>query len=236
MRRAGLAFLLFTGLLKSTWSQDINYQKLFGDDWKKATAFENENRNWIEPLLVDNHISYPLAISIIFPELVRYSALSDKMEITLLKTLYVNLGEDYANFSIGQFQMKPSFAEIIRDKAPAFMGPKPAITFKNKSDYDNIREYRKSIIKDLEDPKTQIYYLIAFIKISEKSFKISMKDELFRVKFLATTYNYGIAGKPIEIEKMLDRKFFNTKLFKTENYSYADVSLFWYKQYITSGQ
>ena len=30
---------------------------------------------------------------------------------------------------------------------------------------------------------------------------------------------------------MIDKKFFNTKLFKTENYSYADVSLFWYKQY-----
>lgn len=157
------------------------------------------------------------------------------MEITVLKTLYVNLGEEYANFSIGQFQMKPSFAEMIRDKAPVYMGRKAALTFKNKSDYVNIREYRKSIIKDLEDPKTQIYYLIAFIKISDKSFKISRKDELFRVKFLATTYNYGLDKKPVEIEKMIDRKFFNTKLFRTENYSYADVSLFWYNQYMTSG-
>src|SRR5664279_3347759 len=81
-------FLLFTGLLKSGSSQSINYANLFGDDWKKAMTFEKENRIWMEPLLVKNHISYPLAISIIFPELVRYSALKDKMEITLLKTLY----------------------------------------------------------------------------------------------------------------------------------------------------
>ena len=38
---------------------------------------------------------------VIFPELVRYSAIRDKMEITLLKTLYRNLGEDYADFSVG---------------------------------------------------------------------------------------------------------------------------------------
>ena len=30
---------------------------------------------------------------------------------------------------------------------------------------------------------------------------------------------------------MIDKKFFNTKLFKTENYSYAEVALFWYNQY-----
>ena len=52
-----------------------------------------------------------------------------------------------------------------------------------------------------------------------------------RLKFLATAYNYGIDKNSAEIEKMTDKKFFNTKLFKTENYSYADVSLFWYKQY-----
>jgi len=108
-----LLFFL-TSLFNLTYSQSINYQELFGDDWKKAQVFEKENRSWMEPLLAKNHISYPIAIAIVFPELVRYSALRDKMEITLLKTLYVNLGEDYANFSIGQFQMKPSFAEMIR--------------------------------------------------------------------------------------------------------------------------
>ena len=92
-------------------SQSLNYPEIFGDDWKKAMLFESENRSWMEPILAKNHISYPLAVAVIFPELVRYSALRDKMEITLLKALYINLGDDYANFSIGQFQMKPSFAE-----------------------------------------------------------------------------------------------------------------------------
>jgi len=158
------------------------------------------------------------------------------MEITLLKTLYVNLGEDYANFSIGQFQMKPSFAEMIREEAPVVLGRRSGITFKTRSDFDDIKDFRKTIIKDLEDPKSQMNYLIVFIKICEKNFKTHRRDELSQIKFLATAYNFGIEKKEADIESMIGKKFFNTKLFKTVNYSYAEVSLFWYEQYFSETQ
>jgi len=228
-----LIFLLFIVLLKSGLSQSLNYQNIFGDDWKKAIIFEKENRCWMEPILAKNNISYPLAISIIFPELVRYSALQDKIEITLLKALYINLGNDYADFSIGQFQMKPSFAELIREKASVVTGNKSEISFKKISDYDNIKDFRKSIVSDLEDPKSQIRYLIAFIKICERNFNTGRKDEMSAIEFLATAYNFGIDKDEKEIEHIIGKKFFNTKLIKTESYSYADVALFWYKQYIS---
>lgn len=226
--RIFLAFLFILGSVKLTWSQTINYSELFGDDWKKAETFEKENRVWMEPLLNKNQISYSLAIAVIFPELVRYSSLRDKMEITLLKSLYINLGNDYANFSIGQFQMKPSFAEMIRNEAPAVIGRKSGIIFRGLSEFDNIYDYRRSIVTDLEDPKIQFSYLIAFLKICEKKYKTDSKDEVFRIKFIATAYNFGINKSSVQIERMIDKKFFNTKLFKTQNYSYADVSLFWY--------
>lgn len=225
-------FLLLTVLLEPAFSQSLNYQELFGESWKKALIYEKENRSWMEPVLARNNISYPLAIAIIFPELVRYSALRDKMEITLLKALYINLGDQYANFSIGQFQMKPSFAELIRQLAPSVMNRKSGILFKNKSEFDNISDFRKSIVIDLEDPETEFNYLIAFIKICEKKYKTNRKDEIGRLKFIATAYNYGIDKSTEQIESMIDKKFFNTKLFKTENYSYSDVALFWYKQNI----
>jgi hypothetical protein len=215
------------------YSQPPNYKDLFGDDWKKASAFEKGNRGWMEPLICKYNISYPLAISIIFPELVRYSALRDKMEITLLKTLYVNLGEDYANFSIGVLQMKPSFAQTIREEATSIAGEIPGIVFERSSEFEDIIAFRKSIVKDLEDPKTQVNYLIAFIKICEKKFEPQKGDEISQVRFLATAYNYGINKTSAEIENMSDKKFFNAKLFKTENYSYADVSVFWYREYVS---
>ena len=206
--------------MKPGLSQSINYQDIFGDDWKKAINFEKKNRSWMEPILAKNNISYPLAISIIFPELVRYSALQDKIEITLLKALYINLGNDYADFSIGQFQMKPSFAELIREKVSAVPGQKSEISFKKISDYDNIKDFRKSIVSDLEDPKSQIRYLIAFIKICERNFNTGRKDEMSAIEFLATAYNFGIDKDEKEIEHIIGKKFFNTKLIKTERIFY----------------
>jgi len=227
-----LVFILFTIFLKYGSSQSLNYKEIFGEDWKKAETFERENRSWMEPILTRNNISYPIAIAVIFPELVRYSALRDKMEITLLKALYINLGDEYANFSIGQFQMKPSFAELIREQVTSVLSTKSGIAYKSKSKSEDIKEFRKSIVMDLEDPGTQFNYLVAFFKICERNYKTNRKNEIARLKFLATAYNYGIDKTASQIESMTDRKFFNTKLFKTENYSYADVSLFWYKQFL----
>jgi hypothetical protein len=230
--RTLFSILLLQLYLNPLWPQSLNYSEIFGDDWKRAEAFEKENKNWMEPVLTKNHIPYPIAIAVIFPELVRYSALKDKMEISLLKTLYINLGEDYANFSIGQFQMKPSFAELIRNQAPSFLQKRSGIIFKTKKDYKSIIDFRRSIVKDLEDPKIQMNYLIAFIKICEKNYKTNRKDVQSEVKFLATAYNYGFEKNSDEIESMTGKKFFNTKLFKTTNYSYADISLFWFINYL----
>jgi hypothetical protein len=229
--RISIAILFLSLFLDSAVAQSIDYQQLFGDDWKKAEVFERDNRSWMDSVLTRNHISYPVAIAVIFPELVRYSALRDKMETTLLKALYVNLGDEYANFSIGQFQMKPSFAEIIRERGPAVLGRRSGIVLRSASDYDDIKQFRKSIIADLEDTRAEFNYLVVFLKICEKSYKVNRKDEFSQLKFLATAYNYGIDKSEEQIDSMINRRFFNTKLFKTENYSYADVSLFWYKEY-----
>ena len=217
-----------TGFLQS---QSLNYAEIFGDDWNKALTFESENKSWMEPLLAENGIPYPVAIAVIFPELVRYSALRDKMEITVLKALYINLGDEYANFSIGRFQMKPSFAWMIREQSAVFIGRKSGSLFKQEHKNDDIRDYRKKIIEDLEDPQTQFNYLIAFLKICEKKYRLNRKDESGKIRFLSTAYNYGIDKTATRIDSMINRKFFNTKLFSTENYSYADVSIYWYNQY-----
>jgi len=230
--RSKMLFLLLSLLLPGIlWSQQPDYRELFGEDWKQAEVFVDENRSWMQPFLEKNEISYPLAIAVIFPELVRYSALRDKMETSMLKILYVNLGEEYANFSIGRFQMKPSFAEAIREKAPGELNRLSETGLFRKDEYDDIRQYRKSIVNDLEDPVIQSYYLTAFIKICEKEYRMKRMDESERVKFLSTVYNYGLGKSKEEIEAMTGKKFYNTKLFKTNNYPYADVSLFWYNEY-----
>jgi hypothetical protein len=215
-------------------SQSLNYREIFGKDWDKAELFVKENRNWMDPKLEQFRISYPVAVGVIFPELVRYSAIRDKIEITLLKALYINMGEEYANFSVGPFQMKPSFGEMIRGKVTELSDGKLDEFFKKKNEYDDIKMFRASIVSDLENPETQVYYLIAFIKICEKDFRLGAKDDYEFIRFLATAYNYGFWKTQAQIEKMTDKKYFTTKLFPSETYSYSDVSLFWYRFYINN--
>jgi hypothetical protein len=227
-----LGFLIIIGLLSGNiyGQQQLNYSELFGPDWQKAISYLNENGWWIRQSLEKYDIPYNEAVAVIFPELVRYSAIRDKMEITLLKTLYRNLGEDYADFSVGVFQVKPSFAERIRSLAPEVMGKKAKLLFKRRSYYKYDHDYRAAIIIDLENPQTEINYIIAFFTICRYRFDPDQMDEESRIKFLATAYNTGFWKSKEDIMKMEERKFFNTKLIKTENYSYADVALFWYDQ------
>jgi hypothetical protein len=231
-KRISVVFFLVIGSINFGWAQPLNYQDIFGHDWQNALAFVGINKNWVEPKLDKYNISYPMAIAVVFPELVRYSAVRDKIEITLLKALYINLGNDYADFSIGPFQMKPSFAEMVREKATIVMGRKSKSLFKNRSEYTDNKTFRAAIVTELEDPETEINYLIAFFKICESSFNIKWKDENDKLRFFATAYNYGFNKKAEQIKSMTDKKFFNTRVFKTDNFSYADIASFWYKQYI----
>lgn len=225
-----LFIILNLFLSVSCFSQTSDYREIFGDDWLKAEKFEKANREWLEPLLTRSHISYPVAIAIIFPELIRYSALRDKMETAVLRSLYVNRGEEYSNFSIGVFQMKPSFAEIIRSK---FTGKnKGKNVFQKVYEYDDIKVFRKSIVQDLEDPKIQAVYLMAFIKICESKFKVSAMEEGYQVRFLATAYNYGFEKNRKDVDAMINRKFFSSTLIKSETYCYADISSFWYDEFL----
>jgi hypothetical protein len=72
--------------------------------------------------------------------------------------------------------------------------------------------------------------------ICDKYFSSDTADDTTRIRFLATAYNTGFWKTREEIEKMSNAKFYSTKLFNTENYSYADVSLFWYNQYIQTNK
>ncbi len=209
----------------------LNYAEIFGNDWQKALSFLEENEGWMRPALTVFNIPYDEAVAVVFPELVRYSALRDKMEITMLKTLYRNLGDDYANFSVGVFQVKPAFAGEIHERVFTGTDKELRSLFRKRSSFPNKRLYRASIISDLENPETELNYLIAFYRLCEKRFGNEWPDKESKIRFFATAYNTGRLNNENEIKAMSEKKFFNTKLFKTENYSYAEVALYWYTNF-----
>jgi hypothetical protein len=96
-----------------------------------------------------------------------------------------------------------AISELIHEEGKTVFGGRSEIIFQNRSEFDDIKDFRKSIVKDLEDPKTQFNYLITFLKICEKNYKTNRKEEVSRLKFLATTYNYGIDKSAAQIDTFL---------------------------------
>lgn len=211
-------------------SQSTDYRKVFGNDWQKAEEFISENEPWMKQISAKFNVSYKEAVAVVFPELVRYSALRDRMEVALLKTLYINLGDEYADFSVGRFQMKPSFAEAINKNANLLKG-RLGKFFPDPGKYDSDWKYRSAVVLYLENTRSQFLYLIAFMKICGKNFDLSVMNEEQKVKFLSAAYNFSFQKSFEEVNSMTDRKFFTTKLVATEYYSYSDISLAWYRSH-----
>lgn len=222
------SILLFIPYL-SAWSQEPDYREIFGKDWKKAEEFVATNEYWMKPLLERQRIDYRITMAVIFPEIVRYSALRDMMEITLLKALYVNVGEEYANFSIGNFQIKPSFATLVCENEYSRILRRRGINIPDKKDFKTGRDFRSEIVKTLEDTRAEFNYIIVFMKICDHMFDMSQMTDREKVVLISTTYNYGFNHSLEEIQEMAGKHYFNIRLFSSENYSYSEIALCWYE-------
>jgi hypothetical protein len=148
-------------------SPDPDYRKIFGNDYNYAIKTIEKHSIWSDTLSEDG-LDPDFAISIIFPELIRYSSIIDYIEVKGLEVLYVQYGMDYADFSIGLFQMKPSFAEHIESDILKYnlTGKFPSLSAlcHDLSETSNARMER--IIR-LKDENYQLLYLEAFIRIMD---------------------------------------------------------------------
>jgi hypothetical protein len=226
-----LAFFIHTYQYQS-FSQDTEptrteYRQIFGDDYDHALKMIERNSWWSDTLLKDG-LDPGFTFSVIFPELIRYSSIADYIEIKGLEVLYVQYGRDYTDFSVGLFQMKPSFAEHIEsdilkyslpDKYPSLSALNPDL-----SETPNCR--RQRIIR-LKDEYYQLLYLEAFIRVMEILYpeaKFQSPDD--KLIFYSTAYNTGYFKEEAEIRKEISRERFYLGMDATSvNYSYSDISL-----------
>ena len=199
--------------LSFTKPAEIDYREVFGNDYAWAINWLKKNDQLIVKYAARYQVPAKELKAIIFPELIRYNGVFDALEIESLKFLYVSEGTDYANFSVGFFQMKPSFAEMIEKDAEKVFGYGAVL--------DN-EEDRKARVRRLTNVEQQVIYLCAFYKICDKKFasrKFSGASD--KLRFFATAYNSGYHVPVKTLETMQSRKHFN-------GHNYADVSLFFY--------
>lgn len=235
-----IAVLLF---LFSTWTstnsfaqteKDENYAFIFGVEYTEAVDFCKTFKDIIKASAKKYDIPAAELSAIIFPELIRYSQVSNLIETTALEYSYVNNGTEYVDFSIGRFQMKPSFIEALEKK----------LEKNNCSGYDfsHVLEYtdketekqREERLQRMNNVIWQIEYLCCFYKIVESKFNTSdywnSKD---RVRFLATAYNHGYQKEDTEIMKYATKRFFpNGANYPADyQYAYANVAYDFYTKH-----
>ncbi len=223
-------FSVFFELCNETVSaQNLpDFAKLFPDNFTEAQGYMIENKHVIQ-FVCGKFSTEPFEVcAIVFPERLRYSALRNSAEMLSLEVLYVEYGADI-DFSVGPFQMKPSFAERIED----YILQDSLLTYKYrillpKSD-DSYAE-RSKRIERLNELSAQVVYVCAMIDILKKRHNLKLISELERIRFLATAYNFNFLATEAEIINAEQFAFFPYgSKFKGKQYKYADVAEYYFR-------
>lgn len=182
----------------------------------------------------------PLVLeSVVYPEVIRYSALQDDIEKSLVNGMYVKFGLQKGDFSIGIFQMKPSFVEKLerRWNLTDSLSNKYQLFFSTLNGTELSRRQRINKISSIEG---QCLYAAVFIKLMYFYYpEISENNLSNQVKLLAAAYNHGIEWPYInpsssntytniqEICEWTKSSTFHTDLIKTpftEMLNYSEIA------------
>lgn len=184
-----------------------------------------------------------VAESVIFPELIRYSIFQDKMETGAVKSLYVTKGTGGCDFSIGRFQMKPSFAETLEKR---WMRSGLARQYNLYFDTKDNETARRIRISRLEDEEWQCVYLAVFLKMLYLDYGSFDKNGehtqdgldtlpiMEQVRLAAAAYNRGCRwvnagyGPLEELRECSREKQFHTAIIPNKNtkrYVYGDIAV-----------
>jgi hypothetical protein len=170
--------------------------------------------------------------SIVFPEVMRYNSIKDGVEAESLRTLYVQFGTVYANFSVGIFQMKPTFAEQVEAKAKQLL---PDSIYKELqlaytvTGEESIRSQRT---ERLQDEDWQLVYLTAFVSICNKNYehkKFTSVTE--KLQYYATVYNAGFDKTDAFINKKIkEDNFYLSQGMPEKKFKYAAIAAWFFNK------
>lgn len=181
-------------------SQTMDVGEALGDKYYDALEYLERNV-WIYDTLVKANIAPELAYAVVFPSLTRYSAIKDIMETGGMKTLYVQSGRKYAKYTVGRFQMKPAFAELVERNVIRYK------IWDYKFKLTNNAKSRSERAKRLDSPQWQVQYLILYIKVMDKRFShLKWKTPEDKVRFYATAFNVGFNKNERTIKYLMSRR------------------------------
>jgi hypothetical protein len=208
-----------------------DYAAIFGERYAEADRFVRRN-GWIAGTLQLPADETRIALAVVFPEIVRFNAIEDDIQVRGLKVLYVQYGRAYANFSVGRFQMKPSFAEHLEaDYGQLFTDGERRVIGIPVFERGDTPVLRGQRVRRLDDMTWQVRYLRLFMLVMGRRYaNASLGGIEDRLRFYATAYNAGYLAGEAALRRMLPQRRFHLALvLPTTTYSYADVALFFFR-------
>jgi hypothetical protein len=237
-RPAGLAWrlagILLLVLALSFFSEGEDYASIFGAKYSDAEQFLGQN-SWIADSLRLPLLETRIALAVVFPEIIRFRALEDEIQVRALKVLYVQYGQQYANFSVGHFQMKPTFAEQVeRDYNLLFSEDEKSVAGVAAFESGVTPKLRNERVLRLDDLRWQVSYLRLFMMVMDKLYgKLNFANDLEKLRFYATAYNAGFAQGEKFLRKMMEFRGFHIQLlFARTRYNYGDVAAYYFRSHL----
>ena len=171
-------------------------------------------------------LSAEFLFAIVAPEITQFSYLSNKIETYSLKVFYVQKGKAYSDFSIGVFQMKPSFIENMEQYITADSTLKrqyQKFLFTNPHE----RQARVERVERLSSTEWQIAYLALFCAVVNHKFAdLAFSSAEEKLRFYANAYNSGFHRTAAELKSAKCAYFPH---FSRQKFHYADISVWFYE-------
>ena len=198
--------------------------RVLGNRYYDALDYLMKNP-WMSDSLIEKKVNPDIAYGIIFPGLVKYSAVRDVLESGAYRMLYIQQGRKYSHHSLGRFQMKPSFAELIERNIT-----RNKLT-KHEFDLKNTVQARGQRVKRLDSPEWQLRYLVYFVRLMDKRFDhVKWKSDEDKVRFYATAFDVGYNRDERTIRRMMNPQTRYTKIRepKPKKQRYGDVAMYFF--------
>ena len=165
-----------------------------------------------------------IAFAIVAPEAGCYNSLSDYFETAAVKNGYPSNGSP--DYSIGLFQMKPSFAESLENEVVKDSALKAKYGSRLAYGSNDTASKRRERVNRLANTNWQICYLAVFVDVVKKRTSTwDLSDAESKVRYWSTLYNAGFYLSKARVEQRQGVKQFprGTKEF---NYSAIAVELY----------
>lgn len=222
--------ILLQLLLSFPTTENAAYEVIFAEDYKSALNYMGKNSQTFKASAFAYGHSPELLTSIVFPELVRYSMISDLLETSALEYIYLSGGSNAADFSIGRFQMKPSFVEQLETD----IGQSDSLKIKYTSiiayQADNTFGQRARRLQRLKSASWQLIYLNAFVDVVQEKFKdLRFSTTEDSLRFYASAYNGGFCRSAQQIRTAAGQCLFPYGAgYEGPQYAYSDVSVYFH--------